>query len=56
MYVVFAVLPAAKTLVLTCALLGISLGIHDYYYIYVLYLICNGKLKTNLRKLAEYTV
>jgi hypothetical protein len=52
----FALLPSAKMLVVTCAFLGIALGIHDYYYIYVLYLICNGKLKTNLRKLAEYTV
>jgi hypothetical protein len=53
---VFALLPSAKMLVVTCAFLGIALGIHDYYYIYVLYLICNGKVKTNLRKLAEYTV
>lgn len=52
---VFALLPSAKMLVVTCAFLGIALGIHDYYYIYVLYLICNGKIKTNLRKLAEYT-
>lgn len=52
----FALMPSAKMLVFTCALLGIALGIHDYYYIYVLYLICNGKIKTNLRKLAEYTV
>lgn len=52
----FALMPSAKMLVLTCAFLGIALGIHDYYYIYVLYLICNGKLKTNLRKLAEYAV
>ncbi len=52
----FALLPSAKMLVVTCAFLGIALGIHDYYYIYVLYLICNGKLKTNLRKLAEYSV
>ncbi len=52
----FALLPSAKMLVVTCAFLGIALGIHDYYYIYVLYLICNGKIKTNLRKLAEYTV
>lgn len=53
---VFALLPSAKTLVITSAFLGIALGIHDYYYIYVLYLICNGTVKANLRKLAEYTV
>ena len=52
----FAILPSAKMLVVTCAFLGIALGIHDYYYIYVLYLICNGKVKVNLRKLAEYSV
>ena len=53
---VFALLPSAKTLVITSAFLGVALGIHDYYYIYVLYLICNGTVKANLRKLAEYTV
>ena len=52
----FALMPSAKTLVVTSAFLGIALGIHDYYYIYVLYLICNGNVRANLRKLAEYTV
>ena len=52
----FAIMPSAKTLVVTSAFLGIALGIHDYYYIYVLYLICNGNVRANLRKLAEYTV
>ena len=52
----FALMPSAKMLVVSCAFMGIALGIHDYYYIYVLYLICNGKVKANLRKLAEYTV
>ena len=52
----FALMPSAKMLVVTCAFLGIALGIHDYYYIYVLYLVCSGKVKLNLRKLAEYTV
>ena len=52
---VFALLPSAKTLVVTSALLGISLGIHDFYYIYALYLICSGRIRTNLRKCAEYT-
>ena len=51
---VFAMFPSAKTLVVTSVLLGISLGIHDFYYIYALYLICNGRIRTNLRKCAEY--
>lgn len=53
---VFALLPSAKTLVVTSALLGIGLGIHDFYYIYALYLICNGRIRTNLRKCAEFAV
>ena len=53
---VFALLPSAKTLVLTSIFLGISLGIHDFYYIYALYLICNGRIRTNLRKCAEYAL
>ena len=52
----FALMPSAKMLVITSAFLGIALGIHDYYYIYVLYLVSNGKVKLNLRKLAEYSV
>lgn len=52
----FALMPSAKMLVITSACLGIALGIHDYYYIYVLYLVSNGKVKLNLRKLAEYSV
>lgn len=52
----FALMPSAKMLVITSAFLGIALGIHDYYYIYVLYLVSNGKMKLNLRKLAEYSV
>ena len=51
---IFALLPSAKTLVITSALLGISLGIHDFYYIYALYLICSGRIRINLRKCAEY--
>ena len=53
-FLVFALLPSAKTLVVTSALLGISLGIHDFYYIYALYLICSGRIRTNLRKCAEF--
>ncbi len=51
----FALMPSAKMLVATCGLLGIALGIHDFYYIYVLFLICNNRIKTNLRRCAEVT-
>lgn len=51
----FAIAPSAKMLVVTVAFLGISLGIHDFYYIYVLFLICNKRIKVNLRRCAEYT-
>ncbi|MCR4688245.1 MAG: MFS transporter [Saccharofermentans sp.] len=51
----FSLLPSAKMLVITVALLGVALGIHDFYYIYVLYLICGKRIKANLRKVAEYT-
>ena len=52
-FLVFALMPTAKILVITVALLGISLGIHDYYYLYVLFLLSEGKIKANLRKAAE---
>ena len=51
----FALAPSAKMLVITVALLGVALGIHDFYYIYVLYLICGKRIKANLRKVAEYS-
>lgn len=51
----FALMPSAKVLIVTVALFGIALGIHDFYYIYVLYLICGKKYKANLRKCAEYS-
>ena len=51
----FALMPTAKMLVLSVALLGIALGIHDFYYIYVLFLICNNRIRANLRKCAEMT-
>lgn len=51
----FALMPSAKMLVATCMFLGIALGIHDFYYIYVLFLICNNRIKTNLRRCAEVT-
>ena len=50
---VFALVPTAKILLITVALLGISLGIHDFYYLYVLFLLANGRVKANLRKASE---
>ncbi len=52
---IFALAPSAKILVVSVALIGVALGIHDFYYIYVLYLICGKKFKANLRKCAEYS-
>lgn len=52
----FAVLPSAKMLVVTVALLGIAFGIHDFYYLYVLFLLANNRFKTNLRRAAEQTL
>lgn len=53
--VLFALMPTAKFLVITVALIGFGLGIHDFYYLYVLYLITNSrfKVKYNLRKASE---
>ncbi len=52
-FAIFALLPTAKVLCITCVLLGISLGIHDFYYIYVLYLLSAKRFKANLRKASE---
>jgi len=52
----FAISPTAKMLVVTVALLGIALGIHDFYYLYVLFLLANNRFKTNLRRAAEQTL
>lgn len=49
----FALVPTAKILLIACALVGISLGIHDFYYLYVLFLLANDRIKVNLRKAAE---
>ncbi len=53
---IFALLPTAKVLCISCVLLGISLGIHDFYYIYVLYLLSAKRIKANLRKASEIGV
>ena len=52
-FLLFALLPTAKIMFITVLLLGISLGIHDYYYLYVLFLLTEGRVKANLRKAAE---
>ncbi len=49
----FALMPTAKVLFVTVALMGISLGIHDFYYIYVMFLLTKNRIKANLRKAAE---
>ncbi len=53
--ILFALMPTAKMLVFTVALVGLGLGLHDFYYLYVLYLIANSrfKIKYNLRKASE---
>ncbi|MCR5048394.1 MAG: MFS transporter [Saccharofermentans sp.] len=53
--ILFALMPTAKILVVTVALVGLGLGIHDFYYLYVLYLIATSrfKVKYNLRKASE---
>lgn len=49
----FALVPTAKILLIACALVGISLGIHDFYYLYVLFLLANNRIRANLRKASE---
>lgn len=49
----FALIPTAKVLLIACALVGISLGIHDFYYLYVLFLLANNRIRANLRKASE---
>lgn len=53
--ILFALMPTAKMLVFTVALVGLGLGVHDFYYLYVLFLIANSrfKIKYNLRKASE---
>ena len=53
--ILFALMPTAKMLVFTVALVGFGLGMHDFYYLFVLYLIANSrfKIKYNLRKASE---
>lgn len=51
----FALVPTAKMLFITSALVGLGLGIHDFYYLYVLFLLTNSRFKNkyNLRRACE---
>lgn len=52
----FAIYPSAKMLLVSAIILGISLGIHDYYYLYVLSLLSASRIKANLRRVAELSL
>ena len=52
---IFALMPTAKILVLTVALLGVSLGIHDYTYLYILARLAKDRVHGNFRRAAEVT-
>ncbi|MCQ2466156.1 MAG: hypothetical protein MJ166_01420 [Clostridia bacterium] len=52
---IFALLPTAKMLVVTVALLGVSLGIHDYTYLYILARLAKDRIHGNFRRAAEVT-
>ncbi|MCQ2482498.1 MAG: hypothetical protein MJ153_03315 [Clostridia bacterium] len=52
----FALLPTAKVLVVTVMLLGLSLGMNDFTYLYALaYLAKSGGISLSVRRLAEKT-
>lgn len=55
-FAIFALVPTAKVLCISVMLVGISLGIHDFYYLYVLYLLSVNRFKVNIRKVAEASV
>ena len=51
----FALLPTAKVLVVTVCLFGISLGSHDFIFLYVLARLAKDRIRGNLRKACEMT-
>jgi len=53
--ILFALMPTAKMLFVTCLLVGLGLGIHGFKYLYVLYLLTNSRFKSkyNLRRACE---
>ena len=52
-FLIFALFPTAKVMVLTCAFLGFSIGMHDYTFVYDLYEILGKGSKINIRRAAE---
>ncbi len=54
-FLIFALMPTAKFLVITCALLGLSIGIHDYTYVYDLYELLGKEARINFKRAAELT-
>lgn len=52
---VFALMPTAKVLVVTVALFGVSFGIHDYTYLYILARLAKDRIHGNFRRAAEVT-
>jgi len=55
-FLAFALLPTAKMLVLTCALFGFSLGIHDFTYVYDLYFILGKNARINFKRASELSL
>ena len=55
-FLVFALFPTAKIMVITCAFLGFSIGIHDYTFVYDLYDILGKGTKINIRRAAELSL
>ena len=54
-FLIFALMPTAKILVITCALLGLSLGIHDYTYVYDLFELLGKEARINFKRACELT-
>lgn len=54
-FLLFALLPTAKVLCITMLLFGMSLGIHDFTYLYVLAKLALNNIRANLRKCCELT-
>ena len=51
----FAIIPTAKIMVITVALFGVAIGIHDYTYMYALSAACRNIFRCNIRKCCENT-
>ncbi|MBR2524120.1 MAG: MFS transporter [Clostridiales bacterium] len=55
-FLVFALMPTAKILVITCALLGFAMGMHDFTYAYNLYEIVGRGARLNIKRACELTL